>query len=185
MAQFRYVRSGIGHCIRIDGLIDLFGGPENFGAVAVPEKIELIRLKGKVLYPWKPEDFIEARSAPLTDDDGVALRVILTSEATYDWEGGDSECLPPYECRVKFRQKDKIVCVDLSIDCCMMRVVRDGREIAEKNIRYGIPALSKIVSRYFPEIDEAEANNAPLPMRPSVTPRARARVAPAALMAGL
>lgn len=146
----------------IDGLIDLYGSAENFGIAFSAEHVTLLRITKKRDAEGRPKDFIENKEVALTADDAMALRSILTSDATYNWKEG-YDCVPSYGFRVKFQHKTKTINVDLCFLCRTLRVASDGNEIAENNFEFGYESLIKIIDRYFPgTIAKVEAGDGEL-----------------------
>ena len=133
----------------IDGLIDLYGGAENLRVAIGADQIELMKLTRKKQYAIEPGDFLEGRGVPLSVEDWALLHATLTSAATFNWKE-DYDCIPSYSFRVKFRQKDRVVSVDLCLACRTLRVVREGREIASKNFEFGFDTIIRVVEHYYP-----------------------------------
>ncbi len=135
--------------IPINSFDDLFGSRENYGVVVAPDQVELMRLRpvkgdGKV-----PVDYQEEGQMSLPLEDAVALCVMLTNDDTYDW-AHDHLFDPVYAFRLKFRQDEKTVSVDLSFTNATLRVQSRGHSIAEKNFDYGFEAMLQVVERHFP-----------------------------------
>lgn len=132
-----------------NGVLDLFGGAENYRVAFIPDRIELRKLVKKSERIDAPADFTEGPITPLSVEDEVKLRVVLTDDATYNWSE-EYDCAPDYAFRVKFWQKDNLVSLDLCFDCHTLRVVKNDQEIAAKNFEYGYKDLALLVERHFP-----------------------------------
>jgi hypothetical protein len=136
---------------KLDGVIDLFGGPENLRLALAATKVELVELKLKKgpTNTLESDEFSEGRRMVLTPEDAEKLRTLLTKDSTYEWDESP-DCVPIYSYRVKFCLKEKLLCVDLGLDCKMLRVVKDNRAAADVNFKYGYEAILLLVASYFP-----------------------------------
>lgn len=141
----------------IHGLIDLFGGPENYAAALAAERVEVI-----VLQPVKSDDttrYDELSGFPLSDEDAAILRAVLTSDGTYDWsEGYPDFDDPEYSFRVKLRSRGRVVTVDLSMSEGIARVVIGGREVARQHFTFGYDTIASLLERHFPNSVETLRN---------------------------
>lgn len=140
----------------IDGLIDLFGGTENLAIALAADRVELTPLQRVDDPGLQSTTYTEGKILVLNVDDAALLRRLITSDSSYYWPD-DYDCMPNYAIRVKFHHRDKWVGVDLCFACRTLRIVRDGREIAEKNFALGYAAIKTLIERSLGPIDEIHA----------------------------
>ena len=135
--------------IPVNSFDDLFGSRENYGVVVAPDQVELMKLKPVKGYGKVPVEYQEEGQMSLPLEDAAALCVMLTNDDTYDW-AHEHLFDPVYAFRLKFRQDEKTVSVDLNFTNGTLRVQSNGHLIAEKNFDYGYEALLELVERHFP-----------------------------------
>jgi hypothetical protein len=120
------------HGPQVNGLIELFGGTDNFRTVLASARVEVVTLRRGGGVDGGSDGFVEKRPHFLGEAAATALRTILTDDATYDWD--DMEWSEPnYDVRLKFRRGGDVVWVDLCREEQLLRVVVEGRQIAERS----------------------------------------------------
>ncbi|MBS0633443.1 MAG: hypothetical protein JSS11_16155 [Verrucomicrobia bacterium] len=131
------------------GLIDLFGGTENYASALSANRVDLIVLRA--IKSGETTRYKELSGFPLPDEDATLLRTALTCDATYDWNEDYFDFDDPeFSYRVKLRSQGRVASVDLSMSEGIARVIVDGHEVGRTSFKVGYAAIHSILERHFP-----------------------------------
>lgn len=112
-----------------DGLIDLFGGVENFRSVLEAERVEIIADSAA--------HFCDLRIAGESPGDPGPLKTLLLSDATYAWSADRwidwEEAI--FTSRFAFIQSGRPIVLEIAPDVGIARVLVDGREMRRVKLR--------------------------------------------------
>ena len=138
-------------------VVELFGGEQSVGVVQSSAQVRAYRLPRETRHQPVLADYdFDEKPLDVPAESADALQTVLLDADTYIWDRNKS-CEPSYGVRLEFISKQDAVNVLLCLECNILAVYHNGKEVGYQDFDDGAARILAIVKSLYPDDEEIQS----------------------------